>query len=184
MTNTINLIKILEDIREYSYIDMHDNTPEIVGDNVSVGLGFNMDAKGARDRWNKALIPENFDNVYHGIEKLSKDSAIKLFIPFWKYCEIKAKKRAEYLGLNFNAMPEFHRFVLTDIAYNTGSVSKWRKVFISKNQDTILFEARRKDPDGGHSLDSRVAKIGHHFGIIPSLEYAHHIGLDEAKYLI
>ena len=170
------LIDRLEDCRLESYLCSENKR--------TVGYGFNMDAAGAKKRWIKLNIMEDFDDVYDEYEKITHFSATVLFEHFWDYCERQAIKRCVELSVSYDALPEWHKFILVDIVYNTGSLSNWYKVVKLKEPTKVLFEARRKDDDGGHSLDSRVAKIGYYFGIIKDLEDAHKLGLDEAKYLI
>jgi len=151
---------------------------------VTIGYGNNMDSKGARDRWLNLDIMEDFDDVYDGLEKLTHFSATILFEHYWDYCITKVIHRCAELDVYYGSLPEWHKFILADIVYNTGSISKWSKVLRYKEPRKVLFEARRKDDDGGHSLDSRVAKIGYFYGIISDLEDAHSLGLDEAKYIL
>jgi hypothetical protein len=173
--DTIKLMDILEGYKSSSYL--------CTAGKVTVGYGFNMDSKGAKDRWNELNIMENFDDVYNGDEEITHFSASVLFEHYWKYCERKAMKRCIELEVGYMALPQYHKFILSDIVYNTGSLDKWYKVVRNKEPRSVLLEARRKDEDGGHSLDSRVAKIGYYFGIVSDLEDAINLGLDEARYV-
>jgi hypothetical protein len=179
----IELLEKLEGFEAFSYKDKHDNTPGNPDDNVTVGYGFNMDGHGARDVWSRLDIEEDFDGVRDDNHELSRESAAKLLEDFWENCEDAAKLRCDEVSIRYGALPEWHRFILADIVYNTGSISNWYKVIVMKNPEAVLYESRRKDADGGHTLDSRIAKIGYAFGLIESLEDAHRIGLTEAKYI-
>ena len=75
---------------------------------------------------------------------------------------------------------DYKKFILADIVYNTGSIKKWKKVLIKEDPNDVLFEARRNPKQ---IMDSRVAKIGYHFGLLKNIEEAHSIGLEFAKYL-
>ncbi len=174
--DNLALIDRLEDFRAEKYL--------CTANHITIGYGFNMEAAGARDTWDGLDIKESFTSVFSGDLRLSKFSAIKLFDYQWKYCEMVALKRAAELNIVWAAAPEYKRFIWADIVYNTGSISTWSKVITSKDPRHVLFEARRKDPDGGHTLDSRLAKIGYYFGIISDLDDAIKLGLDEAKYII
>jgi len=147
----------------------------------TVGIGFNMEASGARKVWNKLKIAEDFDDVFYKKAQISEASASKLFHKAWGWCEKKASERAKELNLEYNSMPDYKRFILADIVYNTGSIKKWRKVLINKTPESVLLEARRNPKE---LMDSRVAKIGYYFGLIKDLEEARHLGLEHAKYIV
>ena len=147
----------------------------------SVGRGFNMEQVGARDVWSRLHIKEDFDRVFNKQINIKESTADMLFRDFWATCEHKASNRCDELGLHYNSMPEYKRFILADIVYNTGSISKWRKVLVNKEPRDVLFEARRNPKE---LMDSRVAKIGYYFGIIKDLEDAHKLGLEYAKYIV
>ena len=147
----------------------------------TVGIGFNMESVGARKVWNKLEIAEDFDDVFYKRIQISEATASKLFHKTWKWCEKKAAERATELNLSYNSMPSYKRFILADIVYNTGSIKKWRKVLINKSPESVLIEARRNPKE---IMDSRVAKIGYHFGIIKDIEEAKKLGLVYAKYIV
>ena len=168
----IELIEKLEGFRAKAYKDTKNIT--------TVGFGFNMQTLISRDIWESLEIEESFYDVYWGKAELSRDSAFSLFLDIWLSSEKAAIARARVLGLDFHSFPDWKKFILTDIAYNTGSVSGWTNVFKAEESDDVLFEARRKQLE----IDSRVAKIGYHFGLIKDLDDAKRIGLSEAKYLL
>jgi len=143
----------------------------------TVGIGFNMENPNAQRVWEKLDIKEDFDKVFYKEIEISKETAIKLFNHTWKWCIKQAKKRADELGLDYNAMPEYKQFILADIVYNTGSIKKWRKVLINKEPKSVLYEARRHPY---FLMDNRVAKIGYFWGIIKDLDEAHKLGLEYA----
>ena len=141
----------------------------------TVGIGFNMDSISAIDIWEKLSIAEDFYKVYDKEIEISKDTAIALYKYIFDKCIDKADKRAKELGLNYSAMADYKRFILADIAYNTGSVNKWTKVFQLAAPEKVLYEARRRPKE---LMDNRVAKIGVYFGIINSIEEAKELGLE------
>lgn len=175
----IELIEKLEGFRAKAYKDTKNIT--------TVGFGFNMQTLISRDIWESLEIEESFYDVYWGKAELSRDSAFSLFLDIWLSSEKAAIARARVLGLDFHSFPDWKKFILTDIAYNTGSVSGWTNVFKADEPHEVLFEARRKQ----HSIDSRVAKIGYHFNLIEDfdgdgdidIDDARFIGLSKAKYL-
>lgn len=168
-----SLMKKLEGLEEVAYKDSLGY--------VTVGIGFNMDAAGARGLWEELGVQEDFDKVYKKEEKISIESAKLLFDVIWAKCVEAAVNRAEQLGIDYESLPEYHKFVLADIVYNTGSVSKWSKVFTNTEPKKVIFEARRNPKQ---LMDSRVAKIAYAFGIVGSLEEAKSIGLEYAKYIV
>ena len=147
----------------------------------TIGVGFNMEQVGARKVWAKLNIEEDFDDVFNKEIGISEETADRLFNKVWGWCKKKASERAKELNLEYNSMPDYKRFILADIVYNTGSIKKWRKVLINKTPESVLIEARRNPKE---LMDSRVAKIGYYFGIIKDLEDARHLGLEHAKYIV
>jgi GH24 family phage-related lysozyme (muramidase) len=168
----VELMKRLEGIEYIAY--------DCTANKRTVGIGFNMEAHGARKVWDKLQIPENFDKVFNKEEELSEESAVELFYHTWRWCQRKAEERCNELGLNYNSMPEYKKFILADIVYNTGSISKWRKVLINNTPESVLYEARRNPKE---IMDSRVAKIGYYFGIISSVEDAKALGIEYARFV-
>ncbi len=173
MNTDIELMKRLEGFKTTAY--------DCTAGKRTIGIGFNMESVGARKVWDKLQIPEDFDKVFYKEQELSEDSAIKLFNKTWNWCKKQASSRASELNLDYNSMPPYKKFILADIAYNTGSVKKWHKVFIKKNPEEVLYEARRNPKE---ILDSRVAKIGYYFGIINSIEDAKKIGIQYVKFIV
>lgn len=171
MCNAAEIIELLEGRRDIAY--------DCTAGKRTVGLGFNMESYGARKVWMKEKIPEDFDKVFNREQKLSEESANKLFDRTWKWCEKKARERAYELELNYDAMPEWKRFILADIAYNTGSIKKWKKVLINKEPKDVLCEARRNPKD---IMDSRVCKIATYYGFTNNVEECRAIGLEYSKY--
>ena len=147
----------------------------------TVGYGFNMEASGAKEEWEKLGIQLDFDAVFNKRAMITDTAARVLFRQIWAHCIDKAKKRASELDVDYDKLPEWHQFILTDIAYNTGSVSKWSKVFTNTKPDDVLLEARRNPKK---LMDNRVAKIGHYFGLVKSVEEAKAKGLVYTKYII
>lgn len=167
-----NILKIVEDNRTIAY--------DCSRGYRTVGLGFNMDNPKSKEIWNKLSIKEDFNSIYNKQEELSKESSIKLFKHIWNWCEKATRRRCNDLNINFDDLREFHKYILLDIAYNTGSLRSWKQVFIKDNPNDILFEARRNPKE---MMDSRVAKIGYQFGIVNSIKDCKDIGIIYAKYL-
>lgn len=171
--NEYELMKILEGSKNIAY--------DCSKGFRTIGVGFNMEQIDARLIWHKLKIPENFDMVFHKNQQLSEDSTKILFDYIWSSNVNQAQARAKVLGLDYDKMRGFHKFILADIAYNTGSVSGWKKVFSNTKAVDIMYEARRHPKS---MMDTRVAKIAYYFGIIDSLEDAHRVGLNYARYLV
>ena len=112
--------------------------------NFTVGIGFNLDSNGAEDLWAKARIPEDIDKVRDGSIELSDESIESLFKVSWEWCIARAEARSLNLDLDYFSMPAYKQFILADIVYNTGSVTKWKKVFMNTEVADILVEARRR----------------------------------------
>lgn len=146
----------------------------------TIGVGFNMEQRGARRIWNELGIETNFDRAFNRTAHINTWESDKLLEYIWKKCIKKAKKRATRLGLDYDKMPPYKQFILTDIAYNTGSVKKWKKVFLATDPKDVLYEARRNPKP---ILDNRVSKIGYEFKIIKSITDAKQLGLRYARRL-
>jgi len=168
----VKLLERLEGFRESVYMDTSGCK--------TVGIGFNMDAPGARDAWSRAGIMEDFDDVYYGNEMITHFSACELVDVFWTKCEKMAKDRCEELDVEWDRLPDWHKFVLADIVFNVGNISGWTKVVVETEPKKVLFEARRKQ----HEIDSRVCKIGKFFEIVEDVEGCVELGLTEAKYAV
>lgn len=144
----------------------------------TVGVGFNMDQEGAKELWEQAGVDQDFDQVYGGTAKLTKQNKQRLLKHNIGMSEDKARTRAEQLGLDWDLMPEWHKAIVTDVAFNTGDVSGWTKVFTNKHPLAVLREARRTEgKKNTKGMDNRVARIGLSLGIISSVEQARRIGL-------
>lgn len=145
----------------------------------TVGLGFNMERQGAKRDWLSSGIPEDFDKVKAGEQTLSVPSREKLLVRDLIKSSDSAQRRANELGVDWKSLPEWHKTILTDIAYNTGSVSQWKNVFLNKTPTSVLREARRLE--GGKNtkgMDNRVARLGLMLGIINSQRQARELGLE------
>lgn len=165
------LIERIEGFRSTSYLDTSRNK--------TVGYGFNMDSVGAIPAWEYCRIEKDFDEVYEGYAELTREEAYALFMYFWKISEALAKDRTEKLGLLWGVFSDMKKFVLTDIAYNTGNISSWTDVFNAFEDKDVLYHGRRRQK----IIDSRLAKIGYYFKVIGSLSEAKDIGLTQALYL-
>ena len=172
-SKTIELMKRLEGLELKAY--------DCTAGKRTVGLGFNMDALGARSIWQRLNIPESFNRVYNQQEKIKESTAITLFEDFWARCKKRASIRCAELGLDYESMPEYKKFILADIVYNTGSISNWTKVITNTEPRDVLYEARRNPKP---IMDSRVAKIGYYFDIISSVEEAKQLGLVYARFIM
>ena len=145
---------------------------------TTVGVGFNMEQTGAQKIWEQAGVDQDFEAVKSGKEELSDQNIEKLLSVTLSDSESKAQARAEELGLKWEELPDWHQAILTDIAFNTGSVKGWRKVFLNTDPIEVLREARRRE-GGKHTkgMDNRVARIGLSLGLITSVEEARAAGL-------
>jgi len=169
---TLELMDILEGHETTSYL--------CTAKKITIGYGFNMDSSVARNIWIRLNISEDFDNVYNKKEEITQSTASILFNDFWIRCEDKAKDRCDELKISYKELPQYHKFILCDIVYNTGSCKNWKKVFLETEPKKVLLEARRKQ----HELDSRIAKIGKYFNIIDTIDEAIEIGLTETRYIV
>ncbi len=147
----------------------------------TIGVGFNMEQRKARWIWNKLGIETKFDRAFNRTINISVGESNKLLNYIWKKCIKRTRNRATKLGLDYDKMPTYKQFILTDIAYNTGSVKKWKKVFLATDPREVLYEARRNPK---LIMDNRVAKIGYEFKIIDSIADAKKLGLQYARYLV
>ena len=172
-SKTIELMERLEGLELKAY--------DCTAGKRTVGLGFNMDASGARSIWERLNISEDFDKVHSRQEEIKESTATVLFEDFWVRCKARASRRCTQLGLDYESMPEYKRFILADIVYNTGSISNWTKVITNTEPRDVLYEARRNPKP---IMDSRVAKIGYYFDIIGSVEEAKQLGLVYTRFII
>lgn len=140
----------------------------------TVGIGFNMQQKGAKYIWQKCFVTEDFQKVYDQKIEISENSAKRLFNYQFNYSVKKASRRAKKINVNYENLPEWHKFILADIHFNTGSVANWKKVFIETEPKKVLFEARRHPEE---LMDSRVYKIGKWFNIVQNKQEAIDIGI-------
>ena len=166
------LMERLEGVRFKSYKDTKGL--------VTVGYGFNMDANRAKQIWDNLDIMEDFDDVYNRDEEISHFTATILLEYFWAKCEKTATNRCRMLDIDYSSLPEWHKFILADIVYNTGSLSNWHRVITETDPERVLLEARRRPHD---IMDSRIAKIGYFFGLLASIEEAIKIGLTGTRYI-
>lgn len=169
-SNEIELMKQLEGNKKIAY--------DCTAGKRTIGIGFNMESAGARKVWDKLNIQEGFDAVFNKDLELSDASGEQLFAKTWLWCVKQATQRCKVLNIDYDALSKYHKFVLADIAYNTGSVIKWKRVFLETTNEKILFEARRNPKE---LLDSRVYKIGKFFNIVNSVEEAKNIGIEFAR---
>ncbi len=146
----------------------------------TVGKGFNMEQVGAKKVWDKLNIAEDFDEVFEKKITITQETSDLLFMKVWMWCIKEASRQAKTKDLEYKAFPEYKKFITAGIAYNTGSCRKWHKVFTYKNPRDVLYEARRNPKK---LMDSRVAKIGYYYKIIKSLDDAHKLGLEFARYV-
>jgi hypothetical protein len=164
---------VVEGYRNKSYQDSQGKT--------TVGVGFNMDQSGAKKIWEQAGVDQDFDAIKSGKEELSDPNIKKLFSVTFADSESKAQQRAKKLGIEWDTLPEWHRAILTDIAFNTKDINVWKKVFLNTNPLDVLREARRTE-GGKHTkgMDNRVARIGLSLGLIHSVKEARAAGLELA----
>ena len=148
---------------------------------VTVSVGFNMERAGAQQVWDELIGTEvDFDEAFAGKVELNELQALKLFEHDWKNCESAVRRRCMELSLNYDAFPDYKKFAVKDVCYNTGSVKNWTKIFTNIDPRKVMYEARRNPKK---LMDSRVAKICYHFGICKDLEDCKKLGLEYAKYI-
>ena len=144
----------------------------------TVGVGFNMEQQGAKKLWNKAGVKKSFDDVYNGRVQLDDVDMKSLLGLTVGTSEAKAQRRAKVLGVPWESLPAWHKAILSDIAFNTGDVTGWSRVFKETEPRRVLQQARRRE--GGKNtagMDNRVARIGIMLGIIDTVEQAKNLGL-------
>ena len=145
---------------------------------TTVGVGFNMAQEGAKKMWRQAGIAKSFDDVFEGRVELDQADMKALLGLTVSDSEGKAQRRAESLGIPWESLPEWHKAILSDIAFNKGDVSGWSRVFKETEPRRVLQQARRRE--GGKNtagMDNRVARIGIMLGIIDTAEQAKKLGL-------
>lgn len=98
-----------EGVKDSVYVDSTGNK--------SVGIGFNLDANGARKAWKDAGITEDFNAVASGKQKLSRASAEKLYAV--KHDE--AHEDAQGMVSNWNNLGEYQKEALTSMVYQMGA---------------------------------------------------------------
>ena len=144
----------------------------------TVGVGFNMEQTGARKIWEAAGITKDFDEVFDGTTELNVPEMKQLLYVTIGNSTKAAEARAKELGVDWGKLPAWHKTILTDIAFNTGSVSGWKKVFTNTDKKDVLREARRlESKKHTMGMDNRVARIGLELGIIDTLSQARALGL-------
>ncbi len=168
-------MKLIETLEGYS-----DSVYTCSANKKTVGVGFNMDAAGARELWGKLKIPEDFNEVYNGQATLSRASVSKLVEKQWKHAENLAKSRTRQLGLQWSVFSPMKQFCLADICFNTGSIGGWTKVFHEVTPEGVLRESRRRQRE----IDSRICKTAHYFGYAKCVDDCIKIGLTHAKYIV
>lgn len=118
---------------------------------VTVGIGFNMDAPGARDDWKKALGlgDKEFDETRAGKRVLSTLEIRKLF-------DYTVREAEDFVDSRFKGvdLAEHQRLSLVSLAFNSPSLLGPRitEAIKSKNWKgairEILFNSNRKADDG------------------------------------
>ena len=165
---------------------------------MTVGVGFNMEQVGAESMWESAGVQQDFNDVLQG-EPLTEENKRKLFKFTMAESMKKAARRSAELGLDWDTLPSWHKVILSDVAFNTGSVRGWEDVFLETDRKKILFESRRKvkklDKNGDpiinprtgkpilintRGMDNRVVKLGLSLGIIRSVAEGKRLGLSLA----
>jgi GH24 family phage-related lysozyme (muramidase) len=179
MINTITeIIKKVEGFRKSAYDDGYDN--------ITIGYGTCLTCRSTSELLSMVSYCNSVSKstyIYSDLfnESITKDYAEQLLSYDINQAIQKVNNRISELNYSWSDYREFHKILLIDIAYNTGNISKWHKVFNPNlSPKEVLFECRRLP----HELDSRIAKIGYQLGIINSIEEARNIGLTQAKYII
>lgn len=167
-------VKELESSRSKVYHDSarDKNNPAFKG-YKTVGVGFNMEQAGARKVWDEAGVSANFDDVFNGKTELTDDDQRKLLGVTYRNAQSRAAARAKQVGVVFDNLPDWHKEILTDIAFNVKDMSQWTRVFKSTHPVAVLREARRKDSGNfTKGMDNRVTKLALSLNLIDSVEEA------------
>lgn len=133
---------------------------------VTVGYGFNMDQKGARDQFAQALPGVSFDEVYSGRIELSEAQAMALYRSGLAYYEDVVSRAAGGAPL-----ADHQRIALTSIAYNSpkrvaNMAPALRSGDTQRVVDMILYESFDPHHDLRNGLANRRWKeaiqfVGH-----------------------
>jgi GH24 family phage-related lysozyme (muramidase) len=117
--------------------------------NVTVGVGFNMDDQTSRELWERAEIKEDFDSVYSGSQKLSKESVDKLLQTSLAVSEDTVNKLVE----DINSHPDDVRNVVRELAFQLGETR------LRKFKNTLkAINAKDYDKASKELIDSRLTR--------------------------
>jgi lysozyme len=83
----------------------------------TIGIGFNMDAPGARDRWVKAGVKTDFNDALNGRKTITKQEAEALFELVKGETELQARK----LVRNYATLGKHQQAALKDMVYQLGA---------------------------------------------------------------
>ncbi len=115
----------------------------------TVGIGFNMDDSTAKGKWKAAGVPEDFNKVLQGKQKLSEKSIDSLFKETIKVAEQDAK----LLVKDLDKKPQAVQDVVKALAFQLGrtSLSKFEETLKAINNDDYAKAA-------DELLDSKLTK--------------------------
>ena len=83
----------------------------------TIGIGFNMDAPGARDRWTKAGVKTDFNDALNGRKTITKQEAESLYALVKGETEVQARK----LVRNYTTLGKHQQSALKDMVYQLGA---------------------------------------------------------------
>ena len=83
----------------------------------TIGIGFNMDAPGARDRWVKAGVKTDFNDALNGRKTITKQEAESLYALVKGETELQARK----LVRNYATLGKHQQAALKDMVYQLGA---------------------------------------------------------------
>lgn len=114
---------------------------------VTVGIGFNMEAAGARDRWEKALPDVSFDKVRDGKARLNDAQVKRLF-------DVSVEEAEDVVDNRLGRTPltEHQRAALVSLAFNSpGLIGPNLTGFIKEGDlDSVVMEILFRSNRTGH----------------------------------
>jgi hypothetical protein len=126
-----DILKYILMLNELYWIHNHNNTAQPIinckkyldnnhSPNVTVGIGFNMDRKFAREEWNDAFNNSvSFDEVYSGEKKLTELQAVHLL----NYSiSIRGKEIVKFYKDFWDKLKANEKLAIQEVHYNCPSV--------------------------------------------------------------
>lgn len=157
-----NVTASLVTMGEAVALTAYDDPAKGAGKNIGMGYNLQANAKSVNEDLRRAGVPpERIEDVKNGKASLTEMQAKKLLLVALPRYEKRAMETAEEVspGL-WRRMTEGQRAVMTDIAYQVGSVDKFKKAWEAlakgdmarfKEEATVTYVAR----DGTRKADTR-----------------------------